>query len=41
VIDEETGPDRSASALYSTVKLPFRLALAAQEVEESRGQEEH
>lgn len=38
MIDEETVPDNSASAFYSAVKLP--LELAAQEVEESREQED-
>ncbi|KAK2870038.1 hypothetical protein Q8A67_024430 [Cirrhinus molitorella] len=38
MIDEETVPDSSASASYSAVKLPFELA--AQEAEESRGQED-
>ncbi len=38
MIDEETVPDNSVSAFYSAVKLPFELA--AQEVEESRGQED-
>lgn len=38
MIDEETAPDSSASAFYSAMKLPFKLA--AQEVEESRVQED-